>query len=60
MPYEQVRDVLVEQVEDFGWIKASQSPNWDVLPIAARAAALKIPWGSPAKMDSQVELQDEV
>lgn len=48
MPYVQVRDVLVEQVEDFGWIKASQSPNWDVLPIAARAAALEIPWGSPS------------
>lgn len=29
-------DALWDQVEDFAWIKAAQSPNWIVLPEADR------------------------
>ena len=52
-------------VEDFGWIKASQSPNWAVLPVADRAGALPgglvaaLPAPAPAG-EEQEEEDDEI
>mmetsp|Transcript_48617 Transcript_48617/g.155583 ORF Transcript_48617/g.155583 Transcript_48617/m.155583 type:complete len:405 (-) Transcript_48617:263-1477(-) len=34
---------LWEAVEDFGWLRATQSPNWGVLPEGERAPAPHIP-----------------
>lgn len=34
---------LWRQVDDFGWVKASQSPNWAVLPEAERAGDVTLP-----------------
>ena len=31
------------QVDDFGWIKKQQSPNWRVIPEAERAAPPEAP-----------------
>lgn len=25
-----------EDVEDFGWLRAQHSPNWDVIPVESR------------------------
>ncbi|KAG1675415.1 hypothetical protein FOA52_012334 [Chlamydomonas sp. UWO 241] len=32
------------QVEDFGWIKASHSPNWAEVPVGERIGAVVVPW----------------
>ncbi|MEW5317174.1 MAG: hypothetical protein WDW38_008499 [Sanguina aurantia] len=31
------------EVDDFGWIKAVQSPNWCVLPVGERLAGVRVP-----------------
>ena len=35
---------MFAQVEDFGWIKASHSPNWALVPEGERMAAVIVPW----------------
>ncbi|KAG2444093.1 hypothetical protein HYH02_009035 [Chlamydomonas schloesseri] len=42
-----------QQVEDFGWIKAVQSPNWSIMPAVERPASkFNIPAGVWAALDS--------
>lgn len=38
-----IENDLWEHVHDFGWVKASQSPNWSVLPAAERQQAVLPP-----------------
>lgn len=38
--------IPLSQVEDFGWIKSMQSPNWSLLPEHERKAPSLIPWGA--------------
>ncbi|GAX81503.1 hypothetical protein CEUSTIGMA_g8931.t1 [Chlamydomonas eustigma] len=35
---------MFEQVEDFGWIKSSHSPNWSILAVEGRHQPVTIPW----------------
>ena len=35
---------MYQQVEDFGWIKASHSPNWALMADCDRMSPVKVPW----------------
>ena len=39
-------------MEDFGWIKASHSPNWSLLPEGERMAPIRVPWGALAAAEA--------
>jgi hypothetical protein len=53
-------DNLWQQVDDFNWLRAQQSPNWQVLPEAERKAHSE-PWphlcARPAADDSPADGQ---
>jgi len=50
---------MFSQVDDFGWIKAVQSPNWSVLPGAERKLLIRVPWQHVSESSAPAQPQGE-